>query len=243
MILKQIKINNIGINEITNCYIVFDEKTKEAMVIDPGGEPEKIIAMLDILDAKLKYIYITHCHGDHIGGLKVLKESKGGKILIHYLDAEGLYNNEISLTGYIGIDEVNIEADSRLNDEDLIHIGNIEFKVIHTPPAVCPGVCITLDLIHIGNIEFKVIHTPGHTAGGTSLYCKEEKLLFSGDTLFHGTWGRTDLPTGSFKDIINSITNKLLKLPEDTIVYPGHGKSTMIREEIPIYCELRPRED
>ena len=216
MILKQLKIENLGINETTNCYIVFDEKSKETMVIDPGGEPKKIIAMLDLLDAKLKYIYITHCHGDHIGGLKVLKDVKGGKILIHYLDAEGLYNNEISLTGYIGMEEIKIEADSRLNDEDLLHIGNIEFKVIHTP---------------------------GHTAGGTSLYCKQEKLLFSGDTLFHGTWGRTDLPTGNFKNIIDSITNKLLILPEDTIVYPGHGKSTMIKEEIPIYCDLRPRED
>ena len=216
MILKQIRITNVGLHEKTNCYIVCDENTKETIVIDPGGEPEKIIAMLDILNAKLKYIYLTHCHGDHIGGLKALKESKGGKILIHYLDAEGLYDNNISLTGYIGMDEINIKADSRVNDEDKLHIGNLEFTVIHTP---------------------------GHTAGGSCLYCEEEKLLFSGDTLFHGTWGRTDLPTSSFKDIIKSITEKILVLPEDTIVYPGHGKTTMIGEEIPIYCELKPRED
>ena len=216
MILKELRLSSGVINEKTNCYIVQDEETKETMVIDPGGEIEKITAMLDILQAKLKYIYITHCHGDHIGALQALKEQKGGKILIHRLDAEGLYNKAISLTDYIGMDDVNLEADSRVDDGDLIHIGNLEFRVIHTP---------------------------GHTAGGTCLYCEKEKLLFSGDTLFHGTWGRTDLPTSSFQDIMDSIINKLLVLPEDTIVYPGHGKSTMIKEEKPIYYELRPRED
>ena len=97
------------------------------------------------------------------------------------------------------------------------------------------------DLIHLGNLEFKVIHTPGHTAGGTSLYCEKENMLFSGDTLFRGTWGRTDLPTSNFKQIMNSITNKLMVLPEQTIVYPGHGKITMIKEEKPIYLELKPK--
>ncbi len=216
MILKVLKVNSGVITEKTNCYIIQEENTKETMVIDPGGEVERIIEMLNILEAKLKYIYLTHCHGDHIGALKSLKEQKGGKILIHRFDAEGLYDKGISLTDYIGIDDINLEADSRLDDGDTIHLGNLEFKVIHTP---------------------------GHTAGGSCLYCEKEKLLFSGDTLFHGTWGRTDLPTSNFTDIIQSITNKLLILPEDTIVYPGHGKSTMIGEEIPIYCELKPRED
>ena len=98
------------------------------------------------------------------------------------------------------------------------------------------------DLIHIGNLEFKVIHTPGHTKGSSCLYCKEENLLFSGDTLFRGAWGRTDLPTSSFESIIKSICNKLMILPDETIVYPGHGKSTLIKEEKPIYLELKPRE-
>ncbi len=90
-----------------------------------------------------------------------------------------------------------VEADSRLDDNDLIHIGDLEFKVLHTP---------------------------GHTCGGICLYSEQEKLLFSGDTMFRGSWGRTDLPTGSFEDIIKSITNRIMTLPEDTIVYPGHRK-------------------
>ena len=98
------------------------------------------------------------------------------------------------------------------------------------------------DLIHVGNLEFQVISTPGHTAGGLSLYCPEEGLVFTGDTMFSGTWGRTDLPTGSFVDIINSITNRLMPLPDDTIVYPGHGKITMIQDERSIYLELRAKD-
>lgn len=97
------------------------------------------------------------------------------------------------------------------------------------------------DEIHLGDICFKVITTPGHTSGGICLYCEEHKLLFSGDTLFSSTWGRTDLPTSSFEDIIASISNKLMILPEDTIVYPGHGKPTMISEEEKIYLDLKPK--
>ena len=87
-----------------------------------------------------------------------------------------------------------------------------------------------------------MIYTPGHTNGSTSVYSKEVKLLFTGDTLFRGTWGRTDLPTGSFEDIIHSITNRIMVLPEDTIIYPGHGKSTIVKEEERIYLDLKARE-
>ena len=213
MILKILKVDS-GFVEKTNCYIVEDENTKDAMVIDPGGSVDDICELLDILGAKVKYIYLTHCHGDHIGGVKELKERKGGKILAHRNTAENLLDPNISLTTYIGLEGLVIQVDSRVDDGDLIHLGNLEFRVIHTP---------------------------GHTSGGSCLYCEEEKLLFSGDTLFSGTWGRTDVPTGNFEDVINSITKKLMVLPDETIVYPGHGKSTMIREEKPIYLELKPR--
>ena len=214
MILKRIRV--LTPYEIhTNVYIIQDEATGETMVVDPGAEVDKIVEMLDILKADLKYIYLTHCHGDHIGGVSELQKRKGGKILIHRFDAEGLTNPGISLTNYLGID-ASFQPDSRLNDGDLLHLGNLEFKVIHTP---------------------------GHTKGGSCLYCAKEGFLISGDTLFRGTWGRTDLPTGSLEDIMDSITKKLLILPNKTIVYPGHGKSTMIREEKPIYLELKPRLD
>lgn len=215
MILKRIKVLT-ELGEYTNCYIIQDEKSKETMVIDPGGEVDKIVQMLDIIGANLKYIYLTHCHADHAGGVTELKNKKGGKVLIHRLDSEGLENDSISLSTYIGMKPIYLEADSRIDDKDLIHIGNLEFVVIHTP---------------------------GHTKGGTCLYCEKEKLLFSGDTLFRGTWGRTDLPTGSFEEIINSIVKKLMCLPDDTICYPGHGKSTKIGEEKPIYLELEARKD
>ena len=214
MILKRLQLET-NLADLTNCYIIVDDITKEAMVIDPASSAEKIIEMLKILEAKLKYIYLTHCHGDHTGAVVDLQNKYGAKVLIHRTESENLRNPEITLNYYIGIPDIKLEEDSRIDDGDLIHIGEIEFKVIHTP---------------------------GHTNGGTSLYCEKEKMLFSGDTLFRGTWGRTDLPTGSLVDIMSSITDKLLVLPSDTIVYPAHGKSTMIREEKPIYLELRERD-
>ena len=216
MILKQLKINSVMQGIVTNCYIIVDEKTKETMIIDPAEDTEKIEELLDILDAKVKYIYLTHCHGDHIGPVEQLRREKGGRVLIHKDDYEGLKDPEINLTEILAENAIRIEADSRVNDGDVLHIGDLEFQVIHTP---------------------------GHTKGGSSLYCAEEKLVFSGDTMFKGMWGRTDLPTSSFEDIMKSISNKLLVLPDETIVYPGHGMSTKIEYEEPIYYNLMPGEE
>ena len=214
MILKELKIDT-WIGDKTNCYVIFDEESKEIMVIDPAGDVDKIENLIkNIFKGKLKYIYLTHCHGDHIAGVQELKKSCDGKILIHRKDSEGLNDVNINLSEYIGLPEIELEADSRIDDDDLIHLGNLQFRVIHTP---------------------------GHTAGSTSLYCEKEKCLFSGDTIFAGTWGRTDLPTSSREDIINSIMNKILILPDDTFIYPGHGKATLLKDEKPIYLELKPK--
>lgn len=215
MILKRLQLKTPWV-ESTNCYIIQDEATKESMVIDPAGELDKILEMLNILEAKLKYIYLTHCHADHIGAAAQLHNTLGGRILIHRNGANNLENDDIVLASYIGADKIILEADSRVDDEDILHIGDMEFKILHTP---------------------------GHTNCSTSIYCEKYKMLFVGDTIFRGTWGRTDLPTSSLEDIMNSITGKIMVLPEDTIVYPGHGKSTMIKEEKPIYMDLKPRLD
>ena len=215
MILKRLQVTTPQKGLKTNSYVICDEKSKEAMVIDPGGEPERIAETLDILGANLKYIFLTHCHADHIGGISELKKIKGGKILVSRSDSEGLYNKDINLAEYINMEIPELEADSRVDDEDLIHIGEIEFKVIATP---------------------------GHTKGGLCLYAEKEGLVFTGDTMFSGTWGRTDLPTGSFVELITSITDRLMPLPDDTIVHPGHGKITMIQDERNIYIELRAKE-
>lgn len=196
MILKRIKVNTGAIMGV-NCYVIQDEKTKETMIIDPGNISNELMGILEAMQVKLKYILLTHCHGDHINGVQKIKEKYGGKILIHVKDAEGLKDININLSTHIGLEPIILQEDARLNDGDLIHIGELEFKVIHTP---------------------------GHTCGSISLYCKEENMVFSGDTLFRGSWGRIDLPTSSFSDIIESITNRLMMLPENTIVYPGHRK-------------------
>ena len=215
MILKELKIYTF-IDKATNCYVIFDEQSKEIMCIDPAGDVDKIENLIkNVFKGKLKYIYLTHCHGDHILGVTELQKRCGGKILIHRIDAIGLNDAKINLSEIIGLPEIELEADSRIDDNDLIHLGNLEFRVIHTP---------------------------GHTAGSTSLYCEKEKCLFSGDTIFCGTWGRTDLPTSSREDIMNSITKKILILPDDTLIYPGHGKATMLKDEKPIYLELKPKQ-
>lgn len=215
MILKRIKVQMKFVGE-TNCYIVVDEKLKKAMVIDPAGNVPKIIEVLNNLGAELEYIYLTHCHADHINGVNDLKREVGGKVLIHRNGRDNLENRIPILAEYIGVPSIYVKEDSIVDDEDTLHVGDIEFRVIYTP---------------------------GHTNDGTSLYCEKEGLVFSGDTLFKGAWGRVDLPTSDFDDIMNSIIKKLLILPDETIVYPGHGKPTRIGDEKPIYLEAKPNID
>ena len=202
MILKQIEVKSSLIDDYTNCYIMQDEETKEAICIDPGGSIEKIIEMLKILNAKLKYIYLTHSHMDHIEKAEELKDIYGGEILISRKGAENINNPEINLSSMSGV-ELYTSVDSRVDDKDILHIGKIELEVILTP---------------------------GHTNDGTSLYCKEEGIVFTGDTLMYMGYGRTDFPTGNLRELKKSL-KRLFALPENTFVYPGHGIATTIGDE------------
>ena len=210
MILKKIKQKVGNMDQETNCYVIIDEESKTSMVVDPIKDVNQILEIVKFNEAVVEYIILTHCHGDHIAGLVELKGETNAKVCIHVLDSDGLKDEGKSLTYFVGVEN----------------------------PNVIPDVCLQDgDIITLGNLKFKVIHTPGHTEGSMCLYT--EGLLISGDTLFKGTWGRTDLPTSSFESIIHSIEDKLMTLPDETIIYPGHGKSSIIKDEKNIYLNLK----
>jgi hydroxyacylglutathione hydrolase len=187
-----------------NCSVIGDEVTREAIVIDPGDEVSKIIAILDRHHLIVKMIVITHAHIDHIGGAQKLRASTGAPVYMH-------------------------EADKALSDQldtQAAWLG------IETPED--PGIDKAAregDIIRAGSIEAHVLHTPGHTPGSISLYLPLESKVIVGDTLFEGSVGRTDLPGGDTAQIYRSIRAKLYTLPEDTIVFPGHAATTSIGEE------------
>jgi hydroxyacylglutathione hydrolase len=186
----------------TNCYILGDEKTKQAVVIDPGGDFEIIEEHLKKLKLKVQYIILTHGHVDHIGALGELKKTTQAKILIHSKDSAMLYDPNQNLSIFSGDKIIPIKADRLLEDGDIIQCGGIKLEVLHTP---------------------------GHTPGGISLLT--DKMIFTGDSLFCGSIGRTDFPGSSFQNLIQSIKDKLLSRDDDYIIYPGHGPSSTIGEE------------
>ena len=202
MLLKMFREIVAEMDIYTNVYVVADEQTKEGIVIDPGGAVDKVYNYIENMQIKLKYIILTHCHADHIAGLKLLHNYyPNAKILIHEEDREGLTDSSINMCELVGVPDNFIEADISLKDGDKIKFGELKGEVIHTP---------------------------GHTGGSISLLIND--ALFTGDTIFKRMYGRTDLKTGSEVEIQYSI-RKLLSLPEDTIMYPGHGAITIIREE------------
>lgn len=209
MILKTFRAQVGEFQTFTNMYVVFDENTKEGILIDAGAGADKIVNYIENMNVKLKYIILTHCHVDHVADLRrIRKEFPRVPIVINEEDAEGLAKADINMCELLGVENNFLDADILVKDGDTLAIGELTAQLIHTP---------------------------GHTAGSMSILIND--ALFSGDTLFKGTRGRTDLPTGSEREILWSIKDKLLTLPEDTIVYPGHGSTTMIKEEKPLYTE------
>ena len=194
-------IHKLTIGQLqTNCYIVYDENTLQGMIVDPACEDNKITDYIEQNNIKIEKIYLTHCHFDHISGVNWLKEKYNVPVIAFHGEEEGIKNKNINLSEYVTGTEVSVNCDKLVFENDEIEVGSIVFKVIHTP---------------------------GHTAGSTCLYDGEN--LLSGDTIFANTYGRTDLPTASQHQMLKSV-DKLLSLPPDTKVYPGHGIDTTIEE-------------
>ena len=187
-----------------NCSILGDEQTGEAMVIDPGDQIEDILRILQEEKLQLKQIVVTHAHIDHVGGAMKLKAATGAPILMNQADYALL----------------------KMLDMQAAWVGMKPPGAVQVDEGIADG-----SVLQIGNVAGNVIHTPGHTEGSICLHFPQEKKLIAGDTLFAGSIGRTDLPGGSLEKILRSLHTRVLALPDDIQVTPGHGPQTTIGEE------------
>jgi len=188
-----------------NCYIVYCENTKKAVVIDPGAEGQRVLNRIQYEGLKVEYILLTHGHFDHIGAVKFLKEQVGATVAIHSGDAEALTDASINLSAFMGEHSVQVPPDLLLKERDVLTIGDIKMEVLHTP---------------------------GHSEGSACFVVNSPvKAVFTGDTLFQGSIGRSDFPGGSYDQLISSIKDKLMVLGDDYTIYPGHGLKSTIGTE------------
>jgi len=187
-----------------NCSVFGDERTREAIVVDPGDEIERIQAILTRHNLKLKAIVITHAHIDHIGGAAKLKAATGAPVWMNASDQE-LYQHLDMQAAWLG---------TKTPEKTAIDVGARDG-----------------DSLRLGEIDFHILHTPGHTQGSVSIWIPMENKLVAGDTLFRDSIGRTDLPGGDGRQILRSIHDKLMPLPDDAVVVPGHGAETTIGRE------------
>ena len=198
------KIHRLILGPIeVNCYILIDED-KKAIAIDPGAESKAILSLLAKEGATLKEILLTHTHYDHIGAIPDLMKDKDITLRVFHEESNWLYNPEKNLSLLLGETMVFPPVDAVFQDGETVGFGGMEMTVIHTP---------------------------GHTPGSVCFYHREG-ILFSGDTLFAGSIGRTDFPGGNHYQLISSIRNRIFTLPGETVVYPGHGQSTKINKEM-----------
>lgn len=188
----------------TNCYLILNEETKDALIVDPADNRSYVKAKLESFGATPKAILLTHGHFDHIMAVESLKAEYEIPVIVQEAEKEILENPSKNLSGQLGGAALSIQADRFVQDGEVLNY---------------------LDT------EIKVLHTPGHTVGGACYYFENEGFLISGDTLFRGAVGRTDFPTGDMQTLVQSIQDKLLVLDDHTLVYPGHNESTDIKRE------------
>lgn len=186
----------------TNCYVVGCRETKQGLIIDPAAEAERILAEVENLGLTVVAVVNTHGHIDHILANDVIRKATGAPLYMHAADVEFLRHPDRVFAQWLGAPASFAPPDRTLADGE---------KVV------------------VGRHSFAVLHTPGHTPGGISLY--GEGVVFTGDTLFAQGVGRTDLPGGDWRQLVDSIQTKLFVLPDETVVYPGHGPSTTIGAE------------
>lgn len=198
MIIKKLPVGPI----MANCFILGCEETRKAAVIDPGDETDKILLTLASEQLTVEQIINTHCHFDHAGGNKKMKDATGAPLVLHALEIPVLENLESSAARWGLAMEASPAPDRTVADGDTITFGNIALKVIHTP---------------------------GHSPGGICLQAGD--VLFAGDTLFAGSIGRTDFPGGDHQTLLSSIREKLFSMDDDVRVYCGHGPETTIGVE------------
>lgn len=200
MILQTIVVGPLGVN----CYVIGDEHAHQAIVIDPGGDPQKILELVRLHRFEVRAIVNTHAHFDHVGAIERLRRETSAPFAIHAEEESTLDRAPTSAKAF-----------------------GLAIAPVTTPDRwLTDG-----DMIEAGRIKLRVIHTPGHSPGGICLYDPDDGVLFSGDTLFHGSIGRTDFPGCSLEALLTSIKTRLLVLPGETVVYPGHGQATTIAEE------------
>jgi glyoxylase-like metal-dependent hydrolase (beta-lactamase superfamily II) len=187
-----------------NCSVIGDEQSHEAIVIDPGDDIDQVIALIQKHNLQVKQIVITHAHIDHVGGAMKLRAATGAAILLNQNDYTLLKMLDVQ-AAWIGMAAPGkVEIDQSVGSNDVVKAGSLAGQVLHTP---------------------------GHTEGSICLYFPAEKTLIAGDTLFAGSIGRTDLPGGSYEKILRSLHDRVLALPDETRVVPGHGPLTTIGEE------------
>ena len=201
MILRELVVGMFG----SNCFVVGSESDKKGIIIDPGADAGAIVSAARDAGLTIELIVATHSHMDHVGALRQVKEATGAPYAVHEADAESLMPDVFGRM-----------------------LGVMVSRSLKAPPKP-DRLLRDGDVIEIADLKLSVLHTPGHTPGGISLH--GDGFVFSGDTLFNFGIGRTDLSGGDYGTLINSIVTKLMVLPDETVVYPGHGPRTTIGAE------------